>query len=103
MYPNGVSHDPILRTEEISEGRTTDFDRLAYLLAALRYRSLPLDSRFSPIYGESIDVLRKNEKATTFYFLEQPPEFWSIVQSFYLLEKRVSWEVKETKTCPTSR
>jgi hypothetical protein len=103
MYPNGVSHDPIVKTEEISEGRTTDFDKLAYLLAALKYRSLPFDPRFSPISGESIDVLSKNEKATTFYFLDPPPEFWSIVQSFYLLETRVSWEVKETKTCPTSR
>lgn len=103
LYPNGVSHAPILKMEKISEGHTADFERLAYLLSALRYRSLPLDPGFAPISGESIDVLRKNGKATTFYFLDQPPEFWAIVQSFYLLEKRVSWEVKETKTCPTNR
>jgi len=104
MYDRSVEQQhPVTKTVEVATATTRDFARFAYLIAGLPYRSLPISPKDEPIFGASIEVVKKGGTRETFYFMNPPPEFWIIVEGLYHLADVAQWEVIETKQSPTRR
>ena len=99
MYDRSITpSSPVLKTVEVAESTTADFERVAYLLAELPYRPLPQLHGIE--FSDRLEVSYKDGAKRIYYFASQPPEFWALVQSIHQISATAQWKILERSTAP---